>query len=147
MPRNAAAYDKDFFAWTEEQARLLRAGDFSQLDAANIAQEMEDTGRSIRRELRSRLSLLIMHLLKWQCQPGYRSASWSATIREQRAQIAELLDESPSPKSVPTQHLPQLYAAAVTKTVRDTGLPETAFPPQCRFTPDQILSTDFLPEG
>ena len=84
MPRNAIAYDEDFCAWTEEQARLLRAGQFSQLDVENIAEEMEDLGRSIRRELRNRLAVLTMHLLKWQYQPGHRSRSWSITIREQR---------------------------------------------------------------
>src|SRR6266478_4891956 len=93
MPRNAAAYDEDFFAWTEEQARLLRAGEFLQLDTANIAEEIDDMGRSIRRELRSRLSVLTMHLLKWRYQPGFRSPSWSGTISEQREQIADLLEE------------------------------------------------------
>jgi uncharacterized protein DUF29 len=39
VPRNAAAYDDDFFAWTGEQARLLRAREFSQLDIANVAEE------------------------------------------------------------------------------------------------------------
>jgi len=79
MSRNAAAYDEDFFAWTEEQARLLRAGEFSQLDIANVAEEMEDMGRSNRHELRNTLSVLTMHLLKWRYQPGYRSPSWSGT--------------------------------------------------------------------
>ncbi len=147
MPRNAAAYDQDFFAWTEEQARLLRAGEFSQLDVENIAEEMEDMGRSIRRELRSRLALLVMHLLKWQCQPAYRSPSWSATIGEQRQQISELFEESPSLKSFPQDNLLKIHKLAVTKAVRDTGLPETAFPGVCPFTPDQILAEDFLPEG
>ena len=69
MPRNAAAYDNDFFAWTKEQADLLRAGEFARLDIENVAEELEDMGRSIRRELRNRLSILTMHLLKWQYRP------------------------------------------------------------------------------
>jgi hypothetical protein len=146
MPRNAIAYDDDYFAWTQEQARLLRSGQFSDLDVENVAEEMEDMGRSVRRELRNRLAVLTMHLLKWQYQPGYRSPSWSATIREQRQQIGELLDESPSLKRAPTQDLKTIYRLAVTKAIGDTGLPEATFPAECPFTPDQILAEEFLPE-
>jgi hypothetical protein len=96
MPRNSVAYDEDFFAWTQEQARLLRAGEFSQMDVENVAEELESMGRSDKRELRSRLVLLIMHLLKWQYQPGFRSRSCTSTIGEQRDQVKEVLDDSPS---------------------------------------------------
>jgi len=147
MPRNAVAYDDDFFAWTEEQARLLRAGEFSQVDIANIAEEVEDMGRSIRRELRNRLAVLTMHLLKWRFQPGYRSGSWSGTISEQRQQIADLLEESPSFKPMPAGDLTKIYRLAISKAMCDTGLPRTTFPADCPFTPEQILAEDFLPEG
>lgn len=146
MPRNAVAYEEDFFAWTEEQARLLRAGQFSQLDIENIAEEMEDMGRSIRRELRNRLAVLTMHLLKWRFQPAYRSPSWAATIAEQRSQISELLEESPSLRPVPARDLAKIYQLAINKAVRDTGMPNKAFPTECPFPPDQLLSPDFLPD-
>ena len=147
MLGNTVAYDDDFVAWAEEQARLLRAGEFSHIDAENVAEEMEDMGRSIRRELRDRLAILTMHLLKWQYQSGHRSPSWSATIREQREQIAELLDESPSLKASPANELPKIYRLALTKALGETGLPEATFPAACPFTPEQILAEDFLPEG
>jgi len=41
---NRQPYDEDFYAWTQEQAQFLRSGEFSQLDIANIAEEMEDMG-------------------------------------------------------------------------------------------------------
>ena len=147
MARNATAYDEDFHAWAEEQARLLRAGEFSQLDIGNIAEEVEDIGRSVRRELRNRLAVLTMHLLKWAYQPGHRSPSWSGTIREQREQVTELIEESPSLRSLPTADLGKIYRLAVSKALRDTGLPEATFPAECPFTPEQILSEDFLPES
>jgi hypothetical protein len=75
MDRNAANYDADFYAWTVEQARLLRAGELSAIDAANITEEIESMGRGDRRELHGRLVVLIMHLLKWRQQPGARSRS------------------------------------------------------------------------
>ena len=146
MPRNTALYDEDFFTWTEEQARILRAGEFSRLDVANIAEEIEDMGKSVRRELRNRLAVLTMHLLKWRYQPGHRSRSWSATIREQREQIASLLDESPSLKPVLAQDLAKIYSASVNKAVGETGLAEISFPADCPFNPDQILAVDFLPD-
>jgi hypothetical protein len=147
MARNAAAYDEDFYAWTEEQARLLRTGEFSQLDIENIAEELESMGRSDKREIDNRLVVLLVHLLKWQVQVGYRSKSWSATVREQRQQIEDLLSESPSLRSRIGSVRRGLYARARHVAAGETGLPETTFPAACPFTPEQILAEDFLPEG
>ena len=147
MPRNAAAYDEDFFAWTEEQARLLRAGEFSQLDIENMAEELESMGRRDKHEIDSRLEVLLMHLLKWQLQIRLRGPGWSGTIREQRRRIEKVLRESPSLRPVVGQLIPEAYAEAREKAAEETGLPETTFPADCPFTPAQILAKDFLPEG
>ena len=146
MPRNSVAYDDDFFAWTQEQARLLRDGELADIDVENLAEEIESMGRSVRRELRNRLAVLIMHLLKWRYQPAFRSRSWSNTIIEQREQVLGLIAESPSLGSLLSGELPNIYAAAVTKASSDTGLAEASFPTVCPYTPEQILSEDFLPE-
>jgi hypothetical protein len=146
MPRNSVAYDEDFFAWTQEQARLLRAGEFSQMDVENVAEELESMGRSDKRELRSRLVLLIMHLLKWQYQPGFRSRSCTSTIGEQRDQVKEVLDDSPSLRPTVATDLSRTYKLARIKAVGETGLTEKTFPETCPYTPEQILSEDFLPE-
>jgi hypothetical protein len=61
---NQANHDSDFSAWTQEQAHLRRKGQFHQIDFAHIAEELEDTGRSEKRELESRLEVLLIHLLK-----------------------------------------------------------------------------------
>jgi hypothetical protein len=61
-------YDRDFLAWANEQAALLRAGDFSAADIANIAEEIDSMGRSEKRELERRLTNLPLHLLKWEVQ-------------------------------------------------------------------------------
>src|SRR5438132_8631046 len=112
MPRNSIEYEQDFYAWTVEQSRLLRSGELSAIDAANIAEEIESMGRSDRRELRSRLAVLAMHLLKWRHQPGARSKSWSATIDEQRLQIEEVLADSPSLRPMVAAMLSDAYAIA-----------------------------------
>src|SRR5580704_6432797 len=136
MPRNAVAYDEDFFAWTQEQARLLRQGEFSELDIENVAEELESMGRSDKRELRSRLVQLITHLLKWQYQPGFRSRSWTSTIGEQRDQVREVLDDSPSLRPTLTIDLSRVYKIARIKAVGETGLSEAIFPASCPYTPE-----------
>jgi hypothetical protein len=103
-------------------------------------------GRRDRRELRSRLKVLMAHLLKWQAQPGHRSASWSATIREQRKQIARKLHDSPSLRPAVDEILAEIYADARENAARETVLPEADFPADCTFTTDDVLSESFLPE-
>jgi len=146
MTRKAVDYEEDFFAWTIEQARLLRAGNLSAIDAANIAEEIESMGRRDRRELGSRLLVLVMHLLKWSKQPGLRSRSWSATIREQRRQIEQILDESPSLRPFINQALVEVYDGARESAIAETGLGDANFPAVCPFALDEILSRSFLPE-
>jgi hypothetical protein len=147
MPRNAVDYEDDFFEWTVEQARLLRGGELSEIDAANIAEEIESMGLSDRRELRNRLIVLLSHLLKWAYQPDARSSSWLGTIREQRLQIEFILEDSPSLRRVAAQLSARDYDRARRKAVDETELPESTFPAECPFTADQILAEDFLPEG
>jgi hypothetical protein len=147
MPRNSVAYDADFFAWTIEQARLLREGALSEIDTLNLAEEIESMGKNNRRELGSRLVVLLMYLLKWCYQPNRRSPSWATTVRDQRDEIEELLADSPSLRSALEDTLSTVYARALRKAVSETGLPEATFPADCPFTAQQILSEDVLPEG
>lgn len=146
MRRNSAGYEQDFYAWTQEQAKLLRSGKFSEIDVENVAEELESMGRSDKREIESRLEVLLMHLLKWQVQVRQRSPGWSGTVREQRRRITKLLRESPSLRPAIPQLIPETYAEARDKASGETGLPESIFPEQCPFTPDQIMAEDFLPE-
>jgi hypothetical protein len=145
MDRNTTDYDADFYAWTVEQTRLLRAGELSVIDVLNIAEEIESMGRSDRRELQSRLVVLTMHLLKWAEQPGARSRSWSATIEEQRLQIENLLAESPSLRPLAGQTLAQVYAIARARAIAETGLSDDGFPAACPFSLDELLSRSFFP--
>jgi len=146
MSRNRADYEEDFYAWTIEQARLLRAGEFSALDIENIAEEIESMGRSDRRAIESRLTVLLAHLLKWQLQPEMRSTSWSGTIREQRRQIERLLRESPSLRPFVPEVLSEAYAEAREDAAEETGLSQSTFPETCPFTAEEALSREFLPE-
>ncbi|MFN1150170.1 DUF29 domain-containing protein, partial [Serratia liquefaciens] len=105
-------YDSDFYGWTQEQADLIRAGNFEQLDADNLLEEIESMGRSERRELESRLEKLLAHMLKWRYQDSRRGKSWLLTIKEQRRKFADCLDENPSLKSRLDDCLVKVYRYA-----------------------------------
>src|SRR5271165_1413041 len=94
------AYDKDVILWSQEQARLLRAGRFAELDIEHLADEIEDVGKSEKRELANRMAVLLAHLSKWNGQPESRTNSWRATISHQRKRIALAIKETSSLKRV-----------------------------------------------
>ena len=96
--RMSTPYETDVIAWANEQAALLRAGRLAEIDIVHIAEEIEDVGKSEQRELASRMSLLLAHLLKWRYQPERRGSSWQRTIKEQRRAIAARIGETPSLK-------------------------------------------------
>ena len=142
-----AEYDLDFYAWINQNVELLRRGCLSEIDAEHIAQELESMGKRDRRQLRSRLQVLIMHLLKWQFQPDQQSQSWLATIDHQRDQIEALLLDSPSLRGDLETALVTVYSKSVRDAHRETSLPETVFPLSCPFTLAEILAPDFLPSS
>lgn len=140
------AYKTDIVAWANEQAELLRAGELAAIDIEHIAEEIEDVGKSEQRELVSRMSLLIAHLLKWQFQPSLRGASWEKTIKAQRKEIEYGLKETPSlkVKFSDNEWFEVVWAKAVAQAVTETGL--DVFPEVCPWTSEQILSHRFFPE-
>ena len=142
----SALYENDFFAWSREQAELLRAGQLGQADIEHIAEEIHDMGVSQRKELQSRLEVLLQHLLKWQLQPGLRGSSWRDTIDVQRFEISESLDDMPSLRPVLATRLSKVYRGAVFKASKETKIPKASFPAYCPFTIEQILDEEFYPE-
>jgi hypothetical protein len=140
------AYDADFYGWANEQAALLRAGKLSEADIANIAEEIESMGRSEKRELVSRLAVLLTHLLKWRFQPGGRGSSWRASIIVQRSRLSDHLDDNPSLKPRIPLALERAYREATVVAGDETKLGEAAFPPTCPWSFDDILNPDFWPE-
>ncbi len=139
-------YERDFYAWANEQAALLRAGKLESADIENIAEEIESMGRSEKRELINRLAVLLLHLLKWHYQPGLRSTSWRLTIREQRLRLVDHLGDNPSFKSKVVEAIRDAYRLARVGAARETGLAEDTFPSTCPFSFDQAMADDFWPD-
>lgn len=142
-----ASFDEDFALWSSEQAALIRAGRFDRVDLENVAEEIESLGRRDKREIRSRLEVLLSHLLKWEKQPEKRCRSWASSIRDQRGKIHRILRESPSLKSYPATVFAEEYPAAREKASDETTIFLHLFPETCPYTIEQILDTDFLPGG
>lgn len=137
-------YETDFYAWTQAQAALLRNHQWKQLDLQNLIEEIESLGKQQRQELRSRLSVLIGHLLKWEYQPQRRSRSWLATIRIQRLDISELLEENPTClKPYLEEALQKAYLKNVVLAVGETDLPDSTFPAECPYSLIEILGDAF----
>ncbi len=140
------SYHQDFYTWTQEQAALLKAGRFMELDVANLIEEVEDMGNNKRSALKSRLTVLMMRLLKWHYQPSYRGRSWLLTITEQRFEIADLLDENPGLKSEITELLKKAFKMARLKAANETGLDLNVFPLICPWDFKTLISEDFYPD-
>ena len=140
-------YERDVVAWSIEQARLLRAGRFDEIDIEHIADEIEDVGKSEERELASRVAVLLAHLLKWQLQPALRGASWERTCREQRKRVARRLAKPPSlqPALDDPEWVDDVWGDAVTLAAKETGLDITNFPEICPWRLADVLVEGWLP--
>ncbi|EPT1451923.1 DUF29 domain-containing protein [Escherichia coli] len=139
-------YDVDFYGWTQEQAELLRSGQLDALDLANLVEEVEAMGRSEKRELQSRLVKLFAHLLKWRYQEARRGMSWQLTIKGQRLNIAECLEDNPSLKSKLPGIMAKAYEHARLEAAKETGLKLSAFPETSPWTFEEAMQETFLPE-
>jgi hypothetical protein len=138
-------YETDIVAWANEQARLIRAGDFDKLDLMHIAEEIEDVGKSEQRELSSRMAVLLMHLLKWQFQADRQSSSWSRTILEQRKRVLLALKDTPSliNNLDDADWISATWADAVVQAIKETSM--GSFPDACPWLMTDVLKDGWLP--
>jgi Domain of unknown function DUF29 len=139
-------YEEDLYAWSLQQAALLRGRRADNLDWDHLAEEIEWMVGRDRRELKNRLRIILLHLLKWQRQPARRGASWRKSLRTPRRHIKDLLQESPSLRRLVPELIREAYPDAVRDGVDETGLPAEHFPSSCPYDPDDVLDEDHLPE-
>lgn len=135
----AALYEADETAWLEVTADLVRAGRFDQLDPATLAEYLTDMAKRDRREVVSRLVVLLAHLLKWEAQPDRRSGSWQATVLEQQRELRQLL-ASGTLRNHAEAVLAEAYADARKLAAAETGLARAAFPESCPWDLDAALA-------
>lgn len=138
-------YDSDIAAWAEQQARALRRRAANEIDWENVAEEIEGVAASQKREVRSRLRVICEHLLKWRHSPRRRPQGWWNTLDEQRRQLEELFEDSPSLRGFAERALPAAFANTRQDTERKVGmlgLPNDV----CPWSLEQVLSIGFFPE-
>ena len=138
-------YEADYLGWIEATAAALKRQDYGAINWENVIEEIEDMGRRERQSLKSNLVILLLHLLKWQFQPGKQSHSWKASIVEHRQRLEDSVEASPSLKPYLETLLTKAYGNAVERAAAETGLSEAAFPQDCPYTAGQIMSKGFLP--
>ena len=141
----APCIDDDYVLWMARQIELIRERQFAQLDIGNLLDELEYLVKKQKRGLRSRLAVLMLHLLKCEYQPSLRSNSWIRTICNQRRKVEDLIEDSPSLKRLIEDYIQTEYKRAVRQAVLETGLPRTAFPAAPPYTEQQLLDFDFIP--
>ncbi len=141
-----ADYDVDYYAWLTANAGLLRAGRLSDIDAAQVAEELDDMGKSERRAIESWLKVLILHLMKWRLQPMRRGVSWQQSIDNARDEIDRRLQDSPSLRPRLDEMIEARYPAVRRMAMREIGLPLDTFPESCPFGIDDLLDQEFWPD-
>jgi Domain of unknown function DUF29 len=144
-------YERDYFAWIQTQVRALREHRAEEIDWGNIAEEIEDLGKSEKRSIESHMARIAEHFYKLTYAPprtkSLNRRGWELSIREARHQIRKLLTESPSLRKKTATLFEDAYetgrtAALIALKLPDSGLPET--PP---WTLEHILDDSFLPNG
>jgi len=139
------SYEQDIIAWANQQAELIRSGNFALLDLEHLADEIEDVGKSEQREFVRRMAVFLADLLKWQLQMKGRRANWNEIIKNQRISVLKHLQRTPSLELMLSdiEWQEDIWSDAVARASEETGLSD--FPKTCPWTMQQILSQDWLP--
>jgi Domain of unknown function DUF29 len=139
-----ADYDRDFYSWSLDQARLLREGQWAQIDRDNIADEIESLGREQFNKLESALRVLLMHILKWEHQPKRRSRSWIISIKDQRLAINHILADNPGLRPRIPEAIARAYSRAILAAAKETKLDEAIFPERLIYSFEDIMKREFV---
>lgn len=134
-------YLEDETAWLEAMADLVAHGDYAHLDFTNLREFLTDMAKRDRREVESRLVVLLLHVLKWDHQPEHRTRSWEAILVEQRQELARLTGSGVLRNHAETV-LGETYQEAVERATVETGLPKEHFPRECGYSLDDLLTFD-----
>jgi Domain of unknown function DUF29 len=138
-------YEDDVYAWAFEQAQLLRLGRFSELDVANVIEEIESLGREIELQLGFHYRDLIAALLEWQYARPVNVAELEKTILDARIGIQEEERDSKSLRDAAKRLIAQTYPSAARLAVVATGLPRETFPIECPYGVALLRDLDAMP--
>jgi hypothetical protein len=138
-----ATYERDFYTWSLEQARLVREGHGNAVDRANVAEEIESLGREQFNKLESALRALILHMLRWDHQPALRSRSGILSIESQRLELADVVADNPGLRPRIPEAIARSYRKARLEAAAETGIAEESLPETCPYAWDEVVSRGF----
>ncbi len=148
IDHNKTLYDQDFYLWIQTTIQQLKERNLEQLDIENLIEEIDSMGRSEKKELKTRLVVLIEHLLKlqyWIEEKDNNARGWRNTVVEQRRQIAYTLADSFSLKAILNDVFLPCYQDSRKDTINKYQLPSNLFPEEPPFSLTQVLNADFIP--
>ncbi len=134
-------YLADETAWLDQMAQLVSERRYRELDCDHLSEFLTDMAKRDRREVLSRLEVLLVHLLKWGHQVKHRSRSWRSSIEEQRARLADLF-ESETLRKYGEDALNKAYERAIKLASIETGLAASDFPQACPWTLQEAIGQD-----
>ena len=146
---NQILYEQDFYQWIQTTAKLLKERRFDDVAWESLIEEIESMGRSEKKEVKSRLIVIIEHLLKlmyWEAEKTYNARGWRNTIVEQRRQIGLSLEDSPSLRPLLREMFLDCYRIAREDALRKYQLSSDLFPTEPPFSLEDVLNSDYLPE-
>jgi hypothetical protein len=138
IAHSASLYEQDETAWLEQTAALIAQGRYGEIDREHLAEYLSDMARRDKREVLSRLTVLLAHLLKWEHQAEKRTHSWEATIFHQRNELRDLL-ESGTLRNYAREVLAKAYARAAKEAALETAADESTFPPACPWSLEEAV--------
>ncbi len=139
-------YQTDFYYWTQQQAALLRNEEYAELDLPNLIEEIEAMGKSDKREVESRLTVILEHLLKLRHEPKSRARNhWRRTVQVQRIDLARLLRENHTLRTQISDFIADAYQDARKLAANGLNRTVSTFPPTCPWAATEILNEDWLP--
>jgi hypothetical protein len=138
-PNLSMLYERDETAWLEAMSALAGSGQYAEMDFQHLSEYLADMAKRDRREVFSRLVVLLSHLLKWEQQPERRSGSWRGTIREQRRELRQLVESGTLRKHAEAV-LADAYAEARRQAADETELPLGDFPVENPWGLDALLA-------
>ncbi len=142
-PDQHPKYEADFYGWALRQASLIRAGRWTEVDAENVAEEIEGLGKSEFGTLVSFYRLILLHMLKWEHQPNFRGRSWATSFALHRLHATKVLNENPSLKPRLMEALTSAYEGARLEAIKETGLRQSTFPERSPYSWDEMMHAPY----
>src|SRR5207237_7533549 len=136
-PAIPSLYEQDETAWLEQTAGLVAQRRFAEIDHHQLSEYLADMARRDKRDVLSRLVVLLAHLLKWEHQPQQRTKSWEATILHQREELQDLL-ESGTLCNYAREVLAKAYQRAAREAALEMGADISALPEVCPWSLEEL---------